>query len=77
MISEQYYHVHIISEREISKKLGVLISHYLYQVKLHLAKSSIQVEFNGSIFIKIDSILTKLFIFLINYFIFQEKNIFL
>jgi hypothetical protein len=81
MISEQYRHmlkfINIMSIREISKNSCTLIFYYLNQIKLCLNKSSNCVEYNELIFIKMDSTLTKLYIFVINYLFFKKKIILL
>ena len=58
---------------KFSKNSCTLIFYYLNQMKLCLNKSSNCVEYNDLIFIKMDSTLTKLYIFVINYLFFKKK----
>jgi len=81
MISEYYCHmlkfINIMSIREIFKNSCTLIFNYLNQNKLCLNESTNCVEYNDLIFMKMDSTLTKLYIFVINYLFFKKKIILL
>ena len=64
-----------MSVRENVQKFCLLASYYLNQMKLCLTKSSNWVESNDNIFVKMKLILTKLFIFVINY-LFSKKKLY-
>jgi len=80
MIGKQYYHMYNIIKSlactKFPKNLFILVSYYLNQAKLCLTKSFIWVESNDDNFIKMDLLLAKLFIFVINY-LFSEKKLYL
>ena len=77
MISEQYYHalkfINVMNVYEIFKKFMYFNILLFKSNEIMLNKSSNCVEYNDPIFIKMDSTLTKLYIFVINYLFFKNK----